>query len=415
MRWFAKNIRTLLLAIILGFSVWISAVTAADPDEVRAPLMVPLEIIGQETSLIITNDVPQAIRVTLRAPRSVWEQLTTEENAVRAVLDLTGLSADEHELEIQVLISVRPVQIVLVEPETVTVNLEPLAVRTLPIVLSLSGQPAIGYQAGEATVEPSEVILSGPESLVNQAARARVLVRLDGVREGIDQGMRIEILDEQNTRLEGITINPESARVSIPVSQQGGFRDVAVKVVVQGQQAAGYRLENISVFPPVVTIFAEDPELVSGLPGIVETEPLDLQNANQDIATRLALDLPEGVEIVSSQTQTVQVQVAISPIQTSVTLLNQPITLIGLPEGLVAETFPEAVDVIISGPLPVLEALTPQDITVTVDVTGLDVGTHPLNPELDVLVDNVLVESILPSTVEVVLSIPLTPTVTPSP
>lgn len=413
MRWIASNIRTLLLALVLGFAVWISAVSAADPDEVRSPITVPLEMIGQETSLVITNDIPSTIKVTLRAPRSVWEQLTAQQDAVRAVLDLTGLSADEHDLPIQILISVRPVQIVLVEPATVTVKLEPLAIRTLPIVLSLSGQPAIGYQAGEATIDPGEVILSGPESLVNQAARARVLVRLDGVREGIEQAMKIEILDEQNIPLDGITINPESARANIPVSQQGGFRDVAVKVVVRGQVAAGYRLENISVFPPVVTVFAEDPELVSKLPGVVETQPLELQDAKQDIATRLSLNLPENVTIVGAQT--VQVQVAISPIQTSLTLLNQPIKLIGLSEGLVAQISPQTVDIIISGPLPVLEVLTPQDITVTVDVTGLDVGTHQLTPKLDALVDNVLVESILPGTVEVVLSIPPTPTATPRP
>jgi len=413
MRWIASNIRTLLLALVLGFAVWISAVSAADPDEMRSPITVPLEIIGQETSLVITNDIPSTIKVTLRAPRSVWEQLTAQQDAVRAVLDLTGLSADEHDLPVQILISVRPVQIVLVEPATVTVKLEPLAIRTLPIVLSLSGQPAIGYQAGEATIDPGEVILSGPESLVNQAARARVLVRLDGVREGIEQAMKIEILDEQNIPLDGITINPESARANIPVSQQGGFRDVAVKVVVRGQVAAGYRLENISVFPPVVTVFAEDPELVSKLPGVVETQPLELQDAKQDIATRLSLNLPENVTIVGAQT--VQVQVAISPIQTSLTLLNQPIKLIGLSEGLVAQISPQTVDIIISGPLPVLEVLTPQDITVTVDVTGLDVGTHQLTPKLDALVDNVLVESILPGTVEVVLSIPPTPTATPRP
>ena len=413
MRWIASNIRTLLLALVLGFAVWISAVSAADPDEMRSPITVPLEIIGQETSLVITNDIPSTIKVTLRAPRSVWEQLTAQQDAVRAVLDLSGLSADEHDLAVQILISVRPVQIVLVEPATVTVKLEPLAIRTLPIVLSLSGQPAIGYQAGEATIDPGEVILSGPESLVNQAARARVLVRLDGVREGIEQAMKIEILDEQNIPLDGITINPESARANIPVSQQGGFRDVAVKVVVRGQVAAGYRLENISVFPPVVTVFAEDPELVSELPGVVETQPLELQDAKQDIATRLTLSLPENVTIVGAQT--VQVQVAISPIQTSLTLLNQPINLIGLSEGLVAQISPQTVDIIISGPLPVLEVLTPQDITVTVDVTGLDVGTHQLTPKLDALVDNVLVESILPGTVEVVLSISPTPTATPRP
>ena len=35
MRLLAKNIRTFLLALVLGISVWVSAVSAADPNEVR--------------------------------------------------------------------------------------------------------------------------------------------------------------------------------------------------------------------------------------------------------------------------------------------------------------------------------------------------------------------------------------------
>ena len=416
MRWFAVNIRTLLLALVLGFAVWMSAVTAKDPDETRPPLIVPIEIIGQEPSLVITNDIPVSVEVSLRAPRSVWEQLTTQENAVRAILDLSRFSAGEHDLPIQILISVRPVQIVSANPTTAAVKLEHLAIQTLPVSLSLSGQPAIGYQAGKVTIEPTEVIISGPQSLVDQVARARVFINLEDVRESIEQAIEIQIVDEQNVPLEGITINPESVHISIPLSQQGGFRDVAVKVIVHGQQAPGYRLENISVFPPVITVFAEDPELVSELPGVVNTQPLELQDAKQDITTRLALDLPENVTIVGTEgAQTVQVQVAISPIQTSLTLPDQPIKLIGLPDALVAQFLPQTVDVIISGPLPVLEVLTPQDITVTVDVTGLDVGTHQLIPKLETEVDNVFEESILPGTVEVILSIPPTPTATVTP
>jgi YbbR domain-containing protein len=201
--------------------------------------------------------------------------------------------------------------------------------------------------------------------------------------------------------------------VNIPISQQGGFRDVAVKVIVQGQQAAGYRIENISVFPPVVTVRAEDPELVNEIPGVVETLPLDLQDRSEDISTRLSLNLPENITLVGAQT--VQVQVSISPIQTSVTLLNQPIDVIGLSEGLGAQVFPEAVDVIISGPVPVLDVLASQDITVAVDVSGLEIGVYQLEPRVETLVENLSVESILPGTVEVVIAVPATPTITPFP
>jgi YbbR domain-containing protein len=414
MRRFAANVRTFLLALALGLSVWVSAVTAADPDEVRIyPATIPLEIIGNDPSLIITSDIPPEVEITLRAPRSVWEQLTALDNSVQATLDLSGLDTGEHQVDIQIRVLLRPYQIVLANPETVTVILEPSATRTLPLELTLSGIPAIGYQAGEATIDPTEVVISGPESIVNQAVSARVFVNLDGARENIEQSNVIQVVNENNAIIRGLTVTPESVQVKVPVSQQGGFRDVAVKVVVTGQITAGYRLENISVFPPVVTVYSSDSELVNSLPGILETQPLELQDANEDITTRLALNLPENVTLVGAQT--VQVTVGISPIQTSLTLLNQPINVIGLTEGLSVQAFPQTVDVIISGPLPVLDALTPQDVIVTVDVTGLELGTHQLVPAVDVLVGNVLVESILPGTIEVVISPPITPTITPFP
>lgn len=414
MRTLAANFRTFLLALVLGVAVWVSAVTSADPDEIRLyPNPVPLEIVGKAPSLIITSDVPDTVEVTLRAPRSVWEQLNATERSVQATLDLSGLEAGEHQVAVQIRVLARPYQIVLASPETVTVRLEPVATRTLTIEKLVSGIPALGYQAGEAVLSSETVRISGPESLVNQAVRARVVINLTNARENFEQAVPIQILDENETVIQGLTLTPDVVQVSVPVSQQGGFRDVAVKVVVTGQIAPGYRLENISVFPPVVTVFASDPDLVASLPGVVETQPLDLQGADEDITTRLALNLPQNVTLVGAQT--VQVTVGISPIQTSLTLLNQEVHVIGLNEGLTARILPQTVDVIISGPLPTLDSLTPQDVIVTVDVSGLGAGTHQLTPLVDILLENVEVESILPGTIEVVLSLPGTPTVTPSP
>jgi len=414
MRLLAKNIRTFLLALVLGISVWVSAVSAADPNEVHSyPKPIPLQVVGQDPSLVITSDLPSTVEVSLRAPRSVWELLTAREDSVRAVLDLTGLSSGKHTVNVQVTVAMRPYQIVLVNPTTVTVDLESIDTKTFPLVLSLTGQPAAGYQAGDASMDLTEVVVSGPKPSLEQVAQTRVVINLDGIRDSIDESLQIQVVDKQNKALKGLTINPESVRVTIPISQQGGFRDVAVKVIVQGQQAPGYRIENISVFPPVVTVFAENPELVNNLPGVVETQPLDLKDRREDVSTRLALDLPDNITIIGSKT--VQVQVSISPIQTSLTLSNQPINIIGLSGGLSAQVFPPSVDVIISGPVPVLDALTSKDITISVDCKGLGAGVYQLEPKVSPKVDNVLVESILPSTVEVDIALPASPTPTAVP
>jgi len=414
MRWFAANVRTFVLALILGVAVWVSAVSAADPSEVQTfPRPIPIEIVGQDPTLILKSEIPATMELRLRAPHSVWETLTTQENGVHAILDLSGLGAGEHNVVIQVQVGPRPTQILFANPQTVTVDLESFTNKPLSIDLALTGQPAAGYQAGEATLEQHEVTISGPQSLVDEAVGARVAINLDGIREGItNEPVPIQIVNAKNEAIKGLTVTPETVTANVPISQQSGYRDLAVKVVVNGQQAPGYRLENISVFPLVVTVVSKDPSQVNSLPGVVDTMPLDLQDAKEDISTRLALDLPDGVTLIGPQT--VQVQVSITPIQNSIKLENLLINVTGVAEGLAAHTFPETVDVIISGPVPVLETLTAQDVTVTVDVTDQGAGTYQLEPKVHTP-PNVSFESILPGTVEVVLSIPGTSTPTPFP
>jgi len=402
-RWLATNLSTFLWAFIMALAVWVAAVSTADPDEVRTfPNPIPVEVIGQDPSLVITGDIPKQIELTLRAPSSVWERLTNEENAVRAILDLSGLSDGEHVLEIQIQISPRPVRIVSATPRTATVNLEPLATRIFTIELVIAGEPAIGYQVGEPLLKPDEIIISGPQSQVDRVAQVRVPINLAGVRESIEQTLTVQPVDESNQIVAGLGLNPAEVSVTMPIGQQGGYRDLAVKVVVTGQVASGYRLTNINVFPPVVTVFSGDPALVNSLPGVLETQPLDLENANDELTTRLAISLPDGVSLVGEQT--VLVRVNVSPIQTSLTLSNKTIEVEGLREGWFAQIAPANIDVILSGPLPVLDTLTPQEVRVVINVTNLDEGTHQLTPNVEFLVSDVVVESILPGTVEVVLS-----------
>lgn len=402
-RWLATNVRTFLWAFIMGLAVWVAAVSAADPDEQRIyPNLVQVEIVGQDPGLVITGDYPRQVELVLRAPSSVWERLINEENAVRAILDLSGLSTGEHEIGIQIQISEQPVRIISTTPQSATISLQPLATETFPIDLVISGEPAIGYQVGEPLLDPEEVVISGPQSQVDRVAKVRVPVNLAGVRESFEQTVTVQPVDENNQIVAGLGLNPSEVTVALPVGQQGGYRDLAVKVVVNGQVASGYRLTNITVFPPVVTVFSGDPALVNSLPGVIETQPLDLENANDELTTRLSLVLPDGVSLVGEQT--VLVRVNVSPIQTSLTLSNKPIEVEGLPEGWFAQISPDNVDVILSGPLPVLDTLTPQEVRVVVNVTGLEEGIHQLTPTVEFLVSDIVVESILPGTVEVTLS-----------
>ena len=264
-------------------------------------------------------------------------------------------------------------------------------------------------------MEPAQIIVSGAQSQVDKVTRARVSIDLNEIRENFDQSLKVEILDDRGLSVSGVTISPEIVHVTMPVTQQGGYRDVAVKVTTLGRVASGYRLTDISVSPPVVTIYSNDPDIVNSLPGVLETQPLDLQNAQDDITTRLKLSLPVGISIIGEQT--VLVQAGVSPIESSVTISSEPIEIVGLAGDLNVHISPSNVDIILSGPLPILDTLTRQSVRVTVDLTGLAEGTYQLSPNVEVLVANVVAESILPNTIEVALT-PIdasTPTPTPTP
>ena len=413
-RGFGKNISSFLLALLLAIGVWVAAVNASDPNEELAyPVPIEIEIVGQDTALLITNDYSEQIKLTLRAPRSIWEELVANEGSIHAILDLSGLKAGEYTLEPQIQISIQPTQIISVLPASVQITLEELTTRTVPIKMEITGEPAVGYQAGTPIYTVKEATISGPKSLVDKVTTIHASFNLSDASESIDETLSLEMLDEFDEAVHGVNLTPEGINLLIPISQQGGYRDIAVKVGVTGQVANLYRLTNISVFPPVITIYSADTQLINDLPGVVETAPLDIEGASESITSRLELILPENVSIVGDQS--VLVQVSIEAILGSITISKKTLEVINLNPALFAQLSPLTIDVIISGPLSVLEDFTVDDLRAIVDVDGLTVGEYQLVPKVEILNDEISVESILLESVEITISeIPFaTPTVSP--
>jgi YbbR domain-containing protein len=281
----------------------------------------------------------------------------------------------------------------------------------MDVQLQLIGEPAVGFQLGDPSINPTEVVISGPQSLVDEIIEVRTQTNVSNARQDIDASFPLVPFNSKQQTVTGVNLNPGFVQVRVPIAQQGGYRDLAVKVMVTGQVASGYRLSNISVSPPVITTYSSDPNLVLTLPGFVETLPFDLNNADSNIETRLALVLPEGVSVVGEQN--VLVQAAVSPILSSVTIADKVVELIGLNSLFSAQISPPAVDVILSGPLPLLDKLTPEDVRVILDLTGLGIGTHQLEPKVEILISDIEVESINPLAIEVTIGPPLTPTRNP--
>lgn len=411
LRWLWRNLSSLLLALVLALTVWVAAINAEDPIEQRTfASAIQIEIRNKPSDLLIVQPPPATARVSLRAPRSVWERLSAEDITIWA--DLSGAEPGELRLQLRYQVSEEPAQVTGLEPASVSMRLESSASEQFPIEVKVTGEPAIGYRANPPVVEPQQVTVTGPSPKVSQVELVMAEVDLSGRSTDLNQNISLLPMNSEGQVVEGVELQPASASVAVAIEDLGGYRSVVVLPRIEGGVEPGYQLTRITVSPTLVRVFAPDPQVINDLSSFVETEPVDLTGATEDFERRVSLNLPEGVSIVGEPS--VLVMISIDPIENSITV-TRGVELQGLGQDLYASASPSTVDLILFGPLPILDELALDDVRVVVDLLGLGIGTHQLEPEVIVASPDVNVQSVLPDTIEVTITDVPPPTPTPAP
>ncbi len=403
LRWIVKFLPTLFTALILAIFVWVSAVSSTDPNEEREyATPVPVTVLGLDPDLVITGQLEDEVKVRIRAPRSVQERLAANPDAVHAYINLSGLTAGEHTLEPQIAIDLSPTRVTLVTPPEITLTLENILSKEVPVELRLTGSLPIGYEAGEAVLSHDTAVAIGPESQVLKVERVVAGLDLNNVSTSISRQVELKALDARGVIVSGINLNPTQVTVEIPVTQLGGYRNVFVKIVTTGQIAQGFYLTGILADPPTITIYSTDPELAANMPAFIETTPLNLNGASESFQKDVNLNLPEGIVVVGDQQ--VSIHVSISAIQSSILLTGIPVEISNLGQGLKATLSPDRVDIYVSGPLYLLDKLNAADIIVMLDLANKTPGTYQLIPTVTLADTAINLDSILPASIEVVIT-----------
>ena len=398
-RWTSRNFSTLLLAFVLAVIVWVSAVTSADPNQERN-FSVPIEIIGLPAGFELINTPAETAEIKLFAPNSVLEQISQGSSTLQAWVDLSTLGTGEHSvlMQYQVASEFSPVRVNEVMPTSIEIVLEELITRTLSITSDIQGEPKLGYQAETPTWGDTQVQISGRASLVEQVATVEAVLDISGAEESIELSINLVARDSNGHLLSNVALSPSEVTVLQPITLQGGYRNMVVKVVTTGQVVDGYRQTSITVTPPNIMVFSADLTFLDELPSFIETTPLDLTDAVENIATIVSLSLPENISVVGDPN--VLVEIGLVALQTSITV-TRTVEVIGVLPQFSTRFTPEVVDVIIFGPIPTLDTLTETDIRVVLDLTGLEIGIYQLTPEVVILPDDILSEAILPGTIEI--------------
>lgn len=399
------NLSSALLALFLAVVVWVVAMYEKAPPRTQVfPTPIPIKVLNLGDGLVISGSMPGEVKLQVRALATTWDQLKA--SSFEASLDLLGLQAGTHDVPVQAKALDKAASILRLDPARVSVALEQVDERKVRVRAKVLDEESIplGYISRLPVITPEQIVVRGPRSAVAQVAEAVVEVSLKNARDTVTKQDAPALLDGAGNRVQGLVLQPATVVVKIVVERQVGYRDVTVRATTHGSPQAGYWISNISVEPVLVTVYGRQSE-IDALPGYLDTEPIDVDGASQDVIKRVALALPEGVLVLGEGAgkEGLLVQISIQPLLGGQTIRRE-LRLQNLRLGLKATASPSMVDLILSGPVPALQALKPDDVQVVLDLIGLGKGTHKVAPKVNLPEGLGLeVKSIVPDIVEVVI------------
>jgi YbbR domain-containing protein len=194
-------------------------------------------------------------------------------------------------------------------------------------------------------------------------------------------------------------------QVNVSIRRRLNARDVSVQAIVTGNPASDYQLSRLTVTPANVTLQGSIDQLAE-VGNVVNTLPVDVSLATHDLTMQVPLDLPPNVQAMDNSGQPARiVMVSVEITARSGNLaVSRPIKLLKTTPNITVTIDPPQVDLLLSGPLPILNEVEadPDLIQVLLDVTHLRSGrTANLIPEVITPVE--LEAQVIPPSVLVVV------------
>ena len=431
MRKVQTNIGTALLAIVLAIVVWVNATYQGDrprTDFFTQPI--PLSVLNAPTDHVVTNEPINEVQVKIKAFSSSWQTLTIKDFSATA--DWAKLTSGMNEVPVAISCTNRTVTILDYQPRTIFVQAEPWTNdKQLDVNVVLIDQEALplGYDVIDPHAEPAFVTVAGAVSAVERVTQVAATISLDNQTSSIERAVDLVAFDGEGQVVEGVQFSYQgagvtAATVSVEIRKSQNYREVAVRARTAGQPAKSYFVSSVDVEPQTVTVFGI-PEVIDAMGGLVDlVTEVDVNNATRMVADRIALDLPEGVQVLGGTEDedfAVLVTVEIDAV-TGYTTVELPLSSRQLQEGLVARLSVAKVEVILTGPAATVEELQIGFLEAYIDLAGLGVGTHQIKPVVGFVTTapealfELEIKDVSPKSIEVTISEPATatPTITPT-
>lgn len=214
-----KNLGLKFVSLALACVVWF-IVSGPRREQVRERIVsAPLSLVAMPDALVITTEIPATVAVRIRGRSADLRALTPQ--SLEVPVDLSWVqSAGEVEITLRPQrMNVPPdLEVVSIVPNKVRFRVEQLRQRAVAIRPFLVGTPSAGYVIGEAIVEPSRALVSGPSSQIlklSEVATERII--MTGRTGTFVQNVAV-VADSPLVRV----ISPTTTQVTVPVLAEVG-------------------------------------------------------------------------------------------------------------------------------------------------------------------------------------------------
>lgn len=180
-----------IVALGLAFGLWFFV---ADEQGAEVLVSAPLELVNVPTGLEVVDQSVQEVDVRLRGASGLLRDAPLQ--GLRARLDLTGEAPGERTwfLGTEAIEAPSGVQVMRVDPPQVLLRLDRTLTSTVRVSPRVLGQPATGFEIHSVVIEPLELAVEGPESLLRDTAQITTEpISAQGLRETFSQRLQIEL------------------------------------------------------------------------------------------------------------------------------------------------------------------------------------------------------------------------------
>ncbi|WP_141992576.1 CdaR family protein [Bacillus sp. B4EP4a] len=371
---------------------------------------VPVEVYYDRENLVVSG-VPETVDVTLKGAKSLLINAKNQRD-FKVYVDLSDPAISMGDRTVTFKISdLNEKLVATIDPEYAEVNVQERVTKEFPVEAEYnSSLLEEGYTAGQPTVSPKTVKITGAKDAIEQISYVKANLEISkGLNETVNSKATVKALDRDLNKLD-VTIEPSTVSVSLEVSIPSKTVSIAPKQT--GKTKDGIRITSISVDPKEVTLFGSE----ASLEKIDEVVlPVNISKIDGDTELELDLDKPESVQKMSLGKAKVKIRTEKVDVDEenaepvveeeepeteqkqeeqvveeeaeedepaaieSKTFNNIQIVPVGIQDDQNAELESDVTSITLLGEADDLKKITKDDINLTVDVSNLDEGTHDVD------------------------------------